>query len=101
MYRLAKYNPTVSYPTNVPGHCAYINYTEEIITPENARDELELKDIRPVCGECPFYEKAGDHRVKAGKCLKDLEPKPYWEKPACTYLCEMVLSGAIDLGYRI
>lgn len=101
MRSLAEFNPKTIYPDNVPGHCAYIVYTESIVEPEDARDELELKGIKPVCGQCPYYEAPGDGRVKVGRCLKALEPSPHYSKRACVFLCELVMADAVELEHHI
>lgn len=90
MKELAKYSPKTIYPENVPGHCAYIVYTESIVEAEDARDRLELKGVKLVCGQCPYYKEPGDGRKKIGKCEKGLEAAPYYTKCACNFLCEMV-----------
>lgn len=95
MRNLAEAEVTYETPANVPGHCCYIYYKEEIVTPENAKDRLELKGITLVCGECPFYEEPHDGRRKKGRCrIKDDEPV-WYEKTACNVMCEKVLSKEI------
>lgn len=97
MVRLAAYNPQVMYPPNVPGHCAYITYTEKVEKPENAKDRLELQGIMPVCGECPFFQEPGDRRVKCGTCTKGIVPAPRYDLRACNFLCELMEAGAVDM----
>ena len=99
MKELAIYKPQVFYPQNVPGHCAYITFTEEVEEAENAKDRLELKGIRPVCGQCPFYEEPGDGRKKEGKCMKKLEPWCHYTKPACLYLCDLLENELVELKH--
>lgn len=82
------YEPTI-------GHCAYIEWEEKILEPENAKDEFELEGIKYCCGECPLYILQKDRRVKHSICNKG--EKVWYEKAACNDLYEKIKKGEIEL----
>ena len=77
------------------GHYAHVRWEEEIIIPEDIRDEYKLKGIEYVCGECPFFVLQKDRRIKHSVCNKG--EKVWYDHSACLKLYEMIERGEIEL----
>lgn len=51
------------------GHCCYLMTTETVYTPENLKDEYELRGDLHYCHECPHLEPQKDMRQKYTNCV--------------------------------
>lgn len=75
-------------------HCAYVDYIEYIVTPENAKDRFELAGEKYFCGECPYFHLNPDRRVKRAIC--DLGQRGcYYERGACEEFYERLERGEL------
>lgn len=52
---LAKCRPEITFNMN-EGHCAYILYKEDVVEPEDIRDEYEMRGETYTCSQCPFFK---------------------------------------------
>lgn len=77
------------------GLLAFVTYKETIRVAEDIREEYELAGERHFCGECPFYVRPTDGRVKNTRCVNGhLTSKG---SPCCEEFYELLDSGSIQL----
>lgn len=85
--------PEVNF-VNGLGLCASIRYFVSESIPENAKDECELKGIKHICYECPYFEAPSDKRIKQVRCTRGEVTKA--ELDCCDIFYEELLGGMID-----
>ena len=93
---LAKWRPDVTLNMQRGTHCAYIMYTETVTIPEDIRDEYELKGIRYICGDCPWFRPSPDRRIKYTTCDRG-EYRTTYNTAACLALYKAVDNGEVKL----
>ena len=76
------------------GHCAYVEWTEEVMKSESIKDDYELKGMRFVCGDCPMCILPEDRRIKNFICERG--ERVYYDRPACIWFYEGLESGVIN-----
>lgn len=75
------------------GFCVTLTYMETTLKPENIRDEYELRGEVYTCGECPYYERPTDKRVKYGGCHLKHRTDP--DGMACLWFYKRLALGEI------
>lgn len=93
---LTRWKPEVTMNTQRGTHCAYIMYNEETKVPEDTRDEYELKGIRFICGDCPWFRPSPDRRIKYTTCARG-EYRTTYNTAACNALYKAVDSGEVEI----
>lgn len=93
---VTRWKPSLTWNNNREQHCVYIEYTEWVQIPEDVRDEYILKGRRIICGECPWYIRSDDRRIKYMTCAKG-EPRCHYTKEACLALYEAVERGEVQI----
>jgi len=75
--------------------CVVITYMETKRVPQNIRDEYELRGEYYTCGECPYYEKPTDRRMRHGSCKLANRVDP--DGPACLHFYRELSLGEITM----
>ena len=78
------------------GFIAFVTWTEREAIPENAKDRAELRGERYVCGECPYYVRPTDGRVKNTDCSYD-GSRVWFDKCACETLYLAIEKGEMRI----
>ena len=96
MEKIACKSPEVKtdYDSSI-GHFAHVRWQEEIIEPEDIRDEYKLKGIEYVCGQCPFFVLQKDRRIKYSVCNQGTET--WYDHKACVELYQMIEDGKVEI----
>ena len=81
------------------GLLAFVTYKETIRIAEDIAEEYELAGERHFCGECLFYVRPTDGRVKNTRCANGrLTSKG---SPCCDTFYELLKKGAIELRKEV
>lgn len=78
------------------GHYAHITWEYEVKKPEDIREEMNLKGIKYVCGECPRFDLPEDKRIKNVFC-ETAGRKVSYDCNACLLLYQQVASGEVRI----
>ena len=85
-------DPDITFDRNRP-FLAYVTFTETIEIPESVQDAYEMRGEYHFCGECPYWEKPTDRRIKYDYC--DLGEKVGEKTAACDLFYKMLNEGTL------